>query len=78
MAGFGIDTEMEPSDGLNVGSEGREGKIQGFSLEPVMMTLLSMVTLPFTVELTFLLLFWETFSLRLSGQVISDVTRRSQ
>ena len=29
MAGFGIDTEVEPSDGLNVGSEGREGKYKG-------------------------------------------------
>ena len=47
---------------------GKRREIQGFSLEPVMMPLFSMVTLPFTVELTFLLLFWETFSLRLSGQ----------
>ena len=47
---------------------GKRREIQGFSLEPVMMTLFSMVTLPFTVELTFLFLFWETFSLRLSGQ----------
>ena len=29
MAGCGIDTEVEPSDGLNVVSEGREGKYKG-------------------------------------------------
>ena len=29
MAGFAIDTEVEPSDGLKLGSEGREGKYKG-------------------------------------------------
>ena len=29
MAGFGIVSEVEPRDGLNMGSEGREGKYKG-------------------------------------------------
>lgn len=34
MAGFGVDTEVESSDGLKLESE-EEKEIQGFSLEPV-------------------------------------------